>query len=236
VPIQLAQCWFPGLAISNAKYKYIFQIKYTEALLSNSTRKLLRFEITKVLLQFKKLFYCVIYYNLRHIFAPHSRRVDTVFSCLCDSVCPSVCPLSRRKTARATNTKLCTMYGRTFACTDPEIKRSRSTPRLGSGLRLGYGTQPKVEYSFLYYSILNASINNDDKIPRTPWYYTHAHAQSLSPSPNFIFFTAMLAPPRKDGSYQFRRTHSPSRLAWSGVGGHPALSLYSSNEPGELSR
>jgi len=25
VPIQLAQCWFPGLAISNAKYKYIFK-------------------------------------------------------------------------------------------------------------------------------------------------------------------------------------------------------------------
>ena len=24
----------------------------------------------------------------------------------------------------------------------------------------------------------------------------------------------------------FRRTHSPSRLAWSGVGGHPALSLH----------
>jgi len=32
VPIQLAQCWFPGLAISNAKNKYTFQIKY-----SNST-------------------------------------------------------------------------------------------------------------------------------------------------------------------------------------------------------
>ena len=32
VPIQLAQCWFPGLAISNAKYKYIFQTKYPEAI------------------------------------------------------------------------------------------------------------------------------------------------------------------------------------------------------------
>jgi len=30
------------------KYKYIFQIKYTEAVLSNSTRKLLWFEITKM--------------------------------------------------------------------------------------------------------------------------------------------------------------------------------------------
>jgi len=30
------------------KYKYIFQITYTEAILSNSTRKLLWFEITKM--------------------------------------------------------------------------------------------------------------------------------------------------------------------------------------------
>jgi len=27
VPIQVAQCWFPGLAISNAKNKYIFSNK-----------------------------------------------------------------------------------------------------------------------------------------------------------------------------------------------------------------
>ena len=50
VPIQLAQCWFPGPAISNAKYQYIFHIKYTEALLSNDTRKLLWFEVTKTLI------------------------------------------------------------------------------------------------------------------------------------------------------------------------------------------
>ena len=49
-PIQLAQCWFPGLAISNAKILIFFQIKYTEAVLSNSTRKLLWFEITKMLI------------------------------------------------------------------------------------------------------------------------------------------------------------------------------------------
>jgi len=46
----LAQCWFPRLAIPNAKNKYIFQIKYKEAILSNSTRKLLWFEITKMLI------------------------------------------------------------------------------------------------------------------------------------------------------------------------------------------
>jgi len=32
------------------KYKYIFQIKYTEAVLSNSTRKLLWYDITKMLI------------------------------------------------------------------------------------------------------------------------------------------------------------------------------------------
>jgi len=36
------------------KYKYISQIKYTEAILSNSTRKLLWFEITKMLIAVKK--------------------------------------------------------------------------------------------------------------------------------------------------------------------------------------
>jgi len=51
VPIQLAQCWFPML-----RYTYIFQIKYTETILSNSTRKLLWFEISKMLISLKKKF------------------------------------------------------------------------------------------------------------------------------------------------------------------------------------
>jgi len=38
VPIQLAQVRFPGLAISNAKIIITVQIKYTEAIPSNSTR------------------------------------------------------------------------------------------------------------------------------------------------------------------------------------------------------
>jgi len=38
------------------KYKYIFQIKYTEAILSNSTRKLLWFEISKMLIAVKNKF------------------------------------------------------------------------------------------------------------------------------------------------------------------------------------
>jgi len=32
------------------KYKYIFRVKYTEAILSNSTRKLLWYQITKMLI------------------------------------------------------------------------------------------------------------------------------------------------------------------------------------------
>ena len=70
-PIQLAQCWFPELAIYNVKILiYIFQIKYTEAILSNSTRKLLRFEITEVPIAVSEKNYCVIYYNFRHTFVP----------------------------------------------------------------------------------------------------------------------------------------------------------------------
>ena len=58
------------------KYEYILQIKYAEAILSNSTRKLLRLETTKLLRQFKKQIYSVIYYNFRHTFVPyiHAQR------------------------------------------------------------------------------------------------------------------------------------------------------------------
>ena len=40
----------------------------------------------------------------------------------------------------------------------------------------------------------------------------------------------------EDVSCLFLWTNSPSWLAWSGIGGHPELSLHSSNEPGELSQ
>ena len=50
VPIQLAQCRFPELA-THAKILVYFSVKYTEAVFfSNSTRKLLLFEITKMLI------------------------------------------------------------------------------------------------------------------------------------------------------------------------------------------
>ena len=42
-------------------------MKYTEAILSNSTRNLLWFEITKMLIAV----YCVIHYNFRRTFVPY---------------------------------------------------------------------------------------------------------------------------------------------------------------------
>jgi len=43
------------------KYKYIFQIKYTERILANSTQKLLWFEITKMLIAVKKSQFIVLF-------------------------------------------------------------------------------------------------------------------------------------------------------------------------------
>jgi len=68
VPVPLG--WpFPVL-----KYEYIFQIKYTEAILSNSTGKLLWFEITKMLIAVQEKInkFTVNYYNFRHTFVPSS--------------------------------------------------------------------------------------------------------------------------------------------------------------------
>ena len=50
VLMQLAQCRFPGQAISNAKILLYISNKIYEAILSNSTLKLLWFEITKMLI------------------------------------------------------------------------------------------------------------------------------------------------------------------------------------------
>jgi len=46
------------------KYKYIYQTKYTEAVVLNSTRILLWFEISKMLiaLQYKKRKFIVLFY------------------------------------------------------------------------------------------------------------------------------------------------------------------------------
>jgi len=42
-----------------------------EAILSHITRKLLWFEISKMLVSLKKWIYCVIYYNFQHTFVPY---------------------------------------------------------------------------------------------------------------------------------------------------------------------
>ena len=76
VPTQLAQCRFPGLAISNAKILIYFSKKYREAILPNSTRKLLWFEITKMLTavqEKKNKFLC---------------HLITIFGTLVITICP----------------------------------------------------------------------------------------------------------------------------------------------------
>jgi len=50
-----------GWPFSVLKYKYIFQIKYTKAILSNSTRKLLWFEISKMLIAVSKNKFIVLF-------------------------------------------------------------------------------------------------------------------------------------------------------------------------------
>jgi len=51
------------------KYKYIFQLKYTKAILANNTRKRLWLEISKMLIAVLEIqIYCVICYNSRHTF------------------------------------------------------------------------------------------------------------------------------------------------------------------------
>jgi len=62
----------PGWPFSMLKYKYIFQIKYTEAMSANSTRKPLWVEISKMLTAvFKKIINCVFIINFRHTFVPY---------------------------------------------------------------------------------------------------------------------------------------------------------------------
>jgi len=52
---------FLGWPFSMLKCNYIFKIKYTEAILSNSTRKLLWFEITNMLIAVKKIKFIVLF-------------------------------------------------------------------------------------------------------------------------------------------------------------------------------
>jgi len=65
---------FLGRPFRMLKYRYIFQIKYSEAILSNSTRKLSWFEITKMLIAVKSKFLV----SFIIIFGPFSFSVVTV--------------------------------------------------------------------------------------------------------------------------------------------------------------
>jgi len=76
----------PGWPLSMLKYKCIFQIKYTEAILSNSARKLLWFEITKMLIavlksKFIMLFFYIIFGTLFPCDAKIAHRRRTLHYC-----------------------------------------------------------------------------------------------------------------------------------------------------------
>ena len=60
-----------GWPLPVLKYQYIFQIKYTETILSNRTRELLWFENIKMLIAVYEKKYGVVYYNFRHTFVPY---------------------------------------------------------------------------------------------------------------------------------------------------------------------
>ena len=66
--------WHSGCSVAwpfpMLKYRHISQVKYMEAISSNSTRKLLWSEIIRMLIAFKINLPC-FYYNFRHIFVPY---------------------------------------------------------------------------------------------------------------------------------------------------------------------
>jgi len=62
------------------KYKYIFQLKYTKAILANNTRKRLWLEISKMLIAVLEIqIYCVICYNSRHTFLLRTNSTPIIF-------------------------------------------------------------------------------------------------------------------------------------------------------------
>jgi len=75
-----------GWPFQMLKYKYIFQIKYAEAILSNNTRKLLWFEISKRWLQFWKVINLLCrLFIIYLLFSAHFRSLclkTSVISCV----------------------------------------------------------------------------------------------------------------------------------------------------------
>jgi len=60
VPIQLQSAGSLGWPFPTLKCKHISEIKYTETILSNCTRKLLRFDISKILIAVLKNLLCYL--------------------------------------------------------------------------------------------------------------------------------------------------------------------------------
>ena len=76
-PIQLAQCRFPGLAISNAKILiYVSDKIHGSNFCQTPLGNCYGLKLPKCWLQFKTKFHCVIYYNFRHTFVPHIGKVE----------------------------------------------------------------------------------------------------------------------------------------------------------------
>jgi len=78
------------------KYKYIFQIKYTEAILSKSTRKLLWFDYKNADCSLKKQIYCVIYDNFRHTFVHYANTGRIHYPRGVGHMSPIKCPFPLR--------------------------------------------------------------------------------------------------------------------------------------------
>ena len=67
VPIQLAQCWFPGLAISTLKYKYICSHKiYGNNFIKQHSETVMVRNYQNADCSLKKINFRFIYYNFRH--------------------------------------------------------------------------------------------------------------------------------------------------------------------------
>jgi len=93
LPIQLTQCRFPGLAISNAKILIYFSNKiHRSNFIKQHSETVMVWNYRKCWLQFKKK-YCVIYYNFWYTFVPsewpvgstHHKQVSTQTLLVCCS-------------------------------------------------------------------------------------------------------------------------------------------------------
>ena len=72
VPIQLAQCRFPGLAVSSDKILVYFSNKtYGNNFIKHHSETVMVWSYQNTDCSLRKKIYCVIYYNFRHTFVPY---------------------------------------------------------------------------------------------------------------------------------------------------------------------